>query len=476
MKKSSNRFLIFLFIIIGLLFAVPSIIYLIQNNTVDGYDGTFYYFLKNNSQVESILGALIYAGLIISSFAIYLKLMKKSDSFNVKQILLLVFIIGLIFGITLPNTSSDVFYYMGTGRVFSEYRENPYYTTVADIFPQNENDKILFNTGPWGSTVVIYGPIWILITGLLNLLSFDSVTVLLYVFKCASLAVHLFNCFVVYKITGKKKMVLLYGLNPLILIEFLINAHNDIYVLCFIFLAIYFLKNKNNIWLSLLMLLVSVLIKHLTLILVPIFILYYLKNENKLNKVIWGGIYLIFFLSLMIVAYIPFLKDFGDIFSIVSGQQNKTKDSIYLLLYILTNDNPDIMSLVYSTALMLMVYYYIVFLLKLFTREVKFMDMMKTVNNLLLLFIFAVITNLTPWYLSWLFIAVFWIKGKNIKTIIYIQMLYELSYSFFMLMHDDHYSYGAIVIPTIAIGLLIRCVYLKIKKNSKDSLIVEKIT
>lgn len=474
--KKSYKFCFFIFIIIGLLFSVSSIIYLFQNNTVDGYDKIFYYFFKSNSQLESILGALIYAGLIISSFFIYLKFIKKSNLFSIKQIFLMIFIIGIIFGIALPNTSSDIFYYMGTGRVFSKYMDNPYYTTVSDILEQNKNDEILFNTGPWKSTVVVYGPLWILITGLLNLLSFNSVTVLLYVFKFVSLSIHLFNCFMIYKITGKKKFVILYGLNPLILIEFLINVHNDIYVLCFMFLAIYFLKNKKNIWISLLMLLCSALIKHLTLILLPIFVLYYLRNEKKLKKIIFGCIYLIFFLGLMIIAYLPFLKNFKDIFSIVLGQQNKIKDSIYIFLYILTNNNSSVMSWIYSTLLMVMIYYYIVFLLKLFTDEIKFMNMMKVVNNLLLLFIFAVITNLTPWYLSWLFITIFWVKGKNIKTIIYIQMLYELSYSFFILMHDDYYLYGAIILPTIAIGLLIRFIYLKNKKNVKDSVIVENIT
>ena len=164
MKKDSKKISIIVFILIGILFSVPSILYLKTHKSVDGYNGALYYFLHTNSLKHTILGAVVFALLLISSFLIYFRIIKNSKNLNIKKILFFVLIIGFTFIIALPNTSTDLFYYMGTGRVLEEYGQNPYYMTIAEILKYNPEDLILRNSGPWKYTTVVYGPIWMIIS------------------------------------------------------------------------------------------------------------------------------------------------------------------------------------------------------------------------------------------------------------------------------------------------------------------------
>ena len=261
----------------------------------------------------------------------------------------------------------------------------------------------------------------------------------------------------------------MYGFNPLILIEFLINGHNDIYLLFFVLMAIYFLKNKKNIWFCLLMLAISVGIKYLTIVLAPIFVLYYLQDKKTLKKLEWIFIYFIFFVFLIYIMYLPFINNVLDIFDIITNQQSKMKDSIYLLLAVMTNKNMMVVSIVYSIMVFVVGYYYIIFCLKLLTRKNSFSMMMKNINLMLVLIIFGILTNLTSWYLSWLFISIYWIKGKDIKNILWIQFLYELTYAYLYIWHSDAYIYSVVVIPVIVTGIGLKFVFEKIvyKKRLK---------
>ena len=92
----------------------------------------------------------------------------------------------------------------------------------------------------WRYETVVYGPLWTLICKLLTSISFGNIDVALAIFKGTNLIVHLINCLLIWKITHKKKFVLIYGTNPAILFEALSNVHNDIFIVLFILLAIQF--------------------------------------------------------------------------------------------------------------------------------------------------------------------------------------------------------------------------------------------
>lgn len=311
MKKISLKQLILIFSLIGLILSIPSIVYLFfHGGNIESYNGQNYYFLDSNSMSHTVIGAIILAAIIILGFLIYILVLKKSNEFkNIKNILLVVFIVGLMFIICLPNTTTDIFYYMGTGRLFQEYGENPYYTTISD-FLSNGNiiDPILEKSGYWADTIVPYGPLWTSICGLFSFISLGNLTFLLYIYKIASLGIHIATCYIVYKLTNKKKFALMYGLNPFLLLEFLTNVHNDLYLVFFVLLGIYFLKNKNNIWASLACLACSILIKYITVVLAPFLVLYYLKDKTKLKKILWCILYAAVVITVILGIYMLFFN------------------------------------------------------------------------------------------------------------------------------------------------------------------------
>ena len=85
--------------------------------------------------------------------------------------------------------------------------------------------------------------------------------------------------------------MLLYGLNPLILIELLSNVHNDIYLILFLLLALYFLVRKKNILLTTVFLAFSMAIKFSTILIVPFILLYCFRKMFTANpkfNIKWG--------------------------------------------------------------------------------------------------------------------------------------------------------------------------------------------
>lgn len=473
MKKIELKKLIIFFAITGVILSIPSIIYLFVNGNIDTYNGQNYYFINENGLAHTITGALIFALVLVFSFIFYILILKKSNEFkNIKTVFLAVLLIGLMFVICLPNTTTDIFYYMGTGRLLQEHGENPYYTRISDFLEAGVNDPILEHSGYWSNTIPPYGPLWTIISAFFSLISFGNGTLLLYIFKLASLGIHIATCYIVYKVTGKKKFAIMYGLNPYLLIEFLSNVHNDIYLIFFVMLGIYFLKKKNNIWAALFFLTCSILIKYVTVIIAPFFVLYYLRDKSKLKKLLWCIIYAVVVIAVILAAYMLFFNNLGDLFSILDTQQGRVKDSIYLLM--LGFGLNDWITPVNAVCIVILGYCMILYCVFGFFKKEKFSNFMNDVKNLLLILIFGVLTNLTSWYLSWLFIPIFWLKSKNIKSILWLQFLYELTYVYLCFTHSDAIRYQVMILPFIFIVMTIRQMFIIIYHGRKETLTCKK--
>lgn len=467
MKKLNLKILVIFLVIIGLILSIPSIAYLLVHGNIDEYNGQNYYFIDQNGQAYTIAGAIIFALVIILSFLFYALILKRSNEFkNIKTILLVVLLVGIMFMVCLPNTSTDIFYYMGTGRLLQEYGENPYYTNISDFLETGVDDAILAHSGYWSNTVVPYGPFWTIICAFFSLISFGNNTLLLYIYKIASLAIHILTCYIVYKITGKKKFALMYGLNPCLLLEFLTNVHNDLYLVFFVILGLYFLKRKNNIWAALFFLTCSILIKYVTVIIAPFFVLYYLRDKSKIKKILWCILYALFVIAIVLGFYMLFFNNLQDLFSILDTQQGRIKDSIYLLM--LNFRLGDWITPVNEICVVIFAYAMILYIVIGFFKKEKFSSFMNDIKSLLFILIFGVLTNLTSWYLSWFFIPIYWLKPKEIRSILCMQFLYELTYVYFFYVHSDAIKYQLIILPFIFSVMALRQIAIIIKKRKEN--------
>lgn len=132
-KKIEKNIILFLFLVTSFIFAIPSIIYYIKNKTLLNFEASYLFLLTDS--ISAMSQAVIYLIMFAILTILYFKVIKnRKDLFkNSKKLFSFIAIISVIFMVIAPFTSSDIFYYLGIGRLDSKYHQNPYYTTVKEF-------------------------------------------------------------------------------------------------------------------------------------------------------------------------------------------------------------------------------------------------------------------------------------------------------------------------------------------------------
>ena len=471
MKK--EKILIYLMILISIILCIPSIVYLINNGTVDGFDAYYTYTLvKSDSEIVRFGSGIIVIGLLIAFSIIYFLLIKKENKIfsDKKQILIFIILISFIFMIILPYLSSDIYYYIGDSWLAAKYKANPYYTSVTDLQNAGINDEILNNTGYWKDTTSVYGPLWNSIAKLLVSFSFGNVTIALFVFKIASYLIHILNTYLIYKISKSKKYMLIYGLNPLILLEFLSNVHNDIYLVLFILLTLYFLVKGKNIYFTIIFLALSVSIKYSTLLLVPFILIYCFRDKTIPKRILYCFVSGISIIGLVVLMYLPYYRDY-TIFTNMLVQGSRYSQSI--LTFLMLKGNKSIFELISKLIRPIFIIIYIYILaFYVFKRKITLKELMRSYNFVMLVFIFLVLTNFQKWYILWIFPTIIWQTKNMRKFIMYLTITAIIPSMGYFCVQGDPYTIGMIYSTTIlllSVGLLSykKEIYIINKKEKK---------
>lgn len=434
-----------LFIILSVLLVIPSIIYMIQKKTVMGFDTYYNFFINSNKTLSTIT----YLSIFVSLMIIYLMIVHSKNQFkDIKQILKYVAIISIIFVVMLPWTSSDIFYYMGVGELDSQYGKNPYYITMKEYYEQNDIDDEILEQGAngfWANTTVVYGPIAQFIFKTCTAISFKNINICLAIFKILNVIVHLANCYLIYKLSSKK-FAIIYGLNPFVLLEFIGNVHNDIIVVFFVLLTLYFLRQRKLLP-SLVNLALATGIKYFTILLLPVVIIYHFRNERRLNiRFLRCFQYGILFLIILTLEYALYFRDFQVVFAMFV-QTSKYSKSIYSVLI---QKNELVMQILKNVLIISFTVYYLKFCIDLITeKEIKLYKTLKKYNTALVLFL-LILTTFQQWYLVWLFATIMWQKPKMIRDIIGLTAITEIANSIYMFKSEwfiyDIYFVGIIIL------------------------------
>ncbi|MEK7572812.1 MAG: hypothetical protein AAB531_00150 [Patescibacteria group bacterium] len=246
----------------------------------------------------------IYLLLISAFFVLYILLLKNVNFFSKKikanSKLFIFFLVPLI---AYPAILSfDLFNYIATAKILFYYHENPYIIMPIEFI----NDPVLLFTRA-ANKVALYGPGWIAISGIPYLLSFGKYILSIYIFKFFISLFYIGAGMLIWKITRSLFSVLLFMASPLIIVETLVSGHNDIVMMFFALLSFYFLRNKR-IYFAIFFLLVSILIKYITIFLIPIFIITIIFiYQNK--KIDWKNVYFICFLSMLLIFLLAFFRE-----------------------------------------------------------------------------------------------------------------------------------------------------------------------
>lgn len=357
---------------------------------------------------------------LLANFLIYIIVCHYTDfsKLSFKKIFSYYAFFSLILLFIWPIASIDIFSYIYQGRIFSIFKMNPYIYSYTQ-FTQDSFYNIISNR--WSSGVSPYGPLFILISGILTWVGSKSLLLSLFLFKALFVGANLLVGYFIYKIAGLKTFFI-YALNPLIIFEFIINGHVDVLVVLMIVLSIYFLQKKktlNNQLLSWVFLVTSALLKITTIIFWPILWLILLK-ENLKNKTSKPYIILSIITTIIVVAifYGPFLGKISSLYqplinqSLLTGYYSLGITLSYLFINIFNYNNLKL-SLMINLAIFSILYLAAIFKIILLKNVDCQNDFLKYSALIALVFSLTCLQWFMPWY--FIMVIVLSLMSWNIK-------------------------------------------------------------
>lgn len=195
----------------------------------------------------------------------------------------------LFFFITIfsyPFLSNDFFNYIFDAKILTFYRQNPYFHAPQEFV----NDPWL-RFMDWIHRSYPYGPSFLPITIIPSFFSF-GVFIFNYIsFKVLSGLFYLLGIWSLQKMN--KRLALIFAIHPFVLIEGLINAHNDLIAVSLGLFGLYLFSKKKKIS-SLVFLVLSALIKYIS---IPVLVLYWDHKYAKYVAIVLQVSLLVYLLS-----------------------------------------------------------------------------------------------------------------------------------------------------------------------------------
>ncbi len=355
---------LFLFTIFSYAFVDPNLFYLRSLYSDFAFSNRL---LTSVFYTFSIIVFFIFYGLFI-----WLGVKKR---LHLKDVLILMSItIGILFFSYPAMLSYDIFNYIATSKVLFFYHENPYVVMPIEFV----GDPLLRFTHA-ANKIALYGPVWIMLTGIPYFVGHGNFIINLFALKLLSLAFYLGTIFLVWKVSRNIISVILFALNPLIVVETLVSGHNDIVMISIILLA-FFLLMRKKIFLGILFFILSIFIKYTTVLLAPIiiFMLWKIIRKKEINyeKIFYLSsllMYIGFLLSPIreeiypwyAIWFLPFvflipMRNVSLYISIVFSFSLMFRYVAFILLGFYTDPTPLIKSIVTFVPVCLVLFYFLV--------------------------------------------------------------------------------------------------------------------
>ena len=135
-------------------------------------------------------------------------------------------VLALVGSLAVPVNSSDVFAYIGFGRIVAIHRANPYDHSYREFSDD-------YSPYAWFTGSMPYGPVFLPFAGIAGLISQWNVLAAVIFFKATWFALYLITLWFMAHTKTFLRNILFFACNPLMILELLSNAHNDaIIVLC----------------------------------------------------------------------------------------------------------------------------------------------------------------------------------------------------------------------------------------------------
>ncbi len=216
-----------------------------------------------------------YAGFL---FAAYKKTISR------KTVWIVVIVTAVILTFSYNAFSYDLFNYIFDAKIVTHYHLNPYQHKALD-FAQDPMLSFMH----WVERTYPYGPLWLVITLPFSFMGGQIFLITFYLFKIIASLSYVGTAFfverIVQKTTPKNSLfsLVLFALSPLVIIEALVSAHNDIVMIFLSTMALYLLINKQYVT-SFTSFIASVTVKFATGIWLPLWLVlaWYQKSKRQI--------------------------------------------------------------------------------------------------------------------------------------------------------------------------------------------------
>ena len=237
------------------------------------------------------LSAKIYVSLLFIMFALYTAILQycktsKSAIFPWKFFLIIILILTLAY----PMLSYDVFNYMFHSKILWFYHQNPHLHA-----PLEYTGDLWLRFMRWVHTSSAYGPVFTAIESPAYLLGIGKFVPVLYLMKLTMSAFFVWCVYLIGKLTRAMGFTqanstyaqLLLAFNPFIIMEVVVNGHNDAVMIALFLLSLYY-SLKSKLIPSFISLLASIGTKFVTALTLP---MYWIKNPKL--KVLFSSLVLL---------------------------------------------------------------------------------------------------------------------------------------------------------------------------------------
>lgn len=254
----------------------------------------------------------IYLSIIFSLFTAHIWALKKYKNFPIWRY---VFLIGGLLVLSHPFLSHDFFNYMFDARILTEYGKNPYLFKALD-FPTDQWTRFMH----WTHRTYPYGPSFLPVTLVPSILGMGKFSVTLILFKLVWIFAYCLTVFILNKLN--KRYAVFFATHPYILIEGLVNGHNDFIGVALAIVGVWYVFKLERIS-AFVAFIFSIGIKYVT---APVILINFMKTKMQIRLVFILQILLLvvliaklgvqqwYFLSLFV--FVPYVPRFLEVMAV----------------------------------------------------------------------------------------------------------------------------------------------------------------
>jgi len=244
-------------------------------------------FFKNIGHFQRPLSSFLFISIILSLFVFYFLLLYSvyKKKISKKTIWSLIIATTVILTFSYNAFSYDLFNYIFDAKIVTHYNQNPYLHKALDY----ASDPML-SFMHWTHRLYPYGPTWLGLTVPLSFIGMHFFLPTFFLFKMLISINFLGTVFFIGRILQKFSLkdelfgVTFFALNPLVIIESLVSAHNDIAMMFLVMWALYSLMNIEYVR-SIILFILSIGVKFAAVFILPIYVLiiFFQKRKKEVN-------------------------------------------------------------------------------------------------------------------------------------------------------------------------------------------------